>query len=283
MKISLFLNDYYVNYNKKPLLSQQQLDRNIIQQVYNEEDLFILRGEPTLRPDMKQILDIFKNKKNYILTTHLEDVDKILGYERTIPYISVNWDGFLNDNMRGRKPYTTNMIHLFNSMRSKKTILRVNYTISQHNIAYIDADARIMKRFLSIYPKMKQPYFNVYQKGLYYNNEQFTWPPVGRETVKMLNNEGVLTQKNFEYLLRWITKQDYQCSAVEGEVTILPDATVRLCQSHRIVDMLGDLKEKSLSEILEGNREKIQKAKTCPLREQCWFAHHNKDSIHGNQ
>ena len=135
------------------------------------------------------------------------------------------------------------------------------------------------KRFMTIYPKLKQPYFNIYQKGYYYNNEQFTWPPFSREHITLLNKEGVLTQKNFNYLLNWITKSSYQCTAVQNEVTILPDATVRLCQSHRIVESLGSLKEKSLSEILKENQEKIQQAKQCPLREQCWFAHHLKDSI----
>lgn len=280
MKISLFLNDYFVSYNKPSLISQQQLDRGIIQSLYNEQDLFILRGEPTLRPDFKQILDIFKNK-NYILTTHLEDVDKLLSYDRTIPYLSIYWDGFLNDTIRGRKPYTTNLIYLLNAFKSKNTIQRLSYTISQYNISFLDIDALTMQKFLSLYPKMKQPYFNIYQKGYYYNNEQFTWPPLSRDHISLLNKHGILTQKNLDYLLRWITKEDYQCTSVENEITIMPDATVRLCQSHRIVESLGSLKEKSLSQILEENKENIQKAKLCPLREQCWFAHHNKDNISG--
>lgn len=280
MKISLFLNDYFVSYNKPSLISQQQLDRGIIQSLYNEQDLFILRGEPTLRPDFKQVLNIFKNK-NYILTTHLEDVDKLLSYDKTIPYLSIHWDGFLNDTIRGRKPHTTNLIYLLNAFRSKNTIQRLSYTISQYNISFLDVDALIIQKFLSLYPKMKQPYFNIYQKGYYYNNEQFTWPPLSREHISLLNKHGVLTQKNLDYLLRWITKEDYQCTSVENEITIMPDATVRLCQSHRIVESLGSLREKSLSQILEENKENIQKAKLCPLREQCWFAHHNKDNISG--
>lgn len=278
MKISLFLNDYFVNYNKKPMTSQQQLNRSIIQELYNEDDLFILRGEPTMRPDFKQVLDIFKSKKNYILTTHLEDVQKVLDYDRTIPYISINWDGILNDNIRGRKNYTSNLIQVLNSFRSKATIQRINYTISQYNIAFLDVDAKAMKRFMTLYPKMKQPYFNIYQKGYYYNNDDFTWPPFGRNQITMLNKEGVLTQKNFDYLLGWVTKQDYKCTSIQDEVTILPDATVRLCQSHRMIEVLGSLKEKSLKDILEDSKEKIQQAKNCPLREQCWFAHHRKDS-----
>ena len=107
---------------------------------------FILRGEPTLRPDFKQILDIFKEKKNYILTTSLEDIDKILDYDRTIPYITINWDGMLNDNIKGRKPYTSNMIHLFNSFKSKNTIQRINYTISQYNLAFLDVDAKATEK-----------------------------------------------------------------------------------------------------------------------------------------
>jgi hypothetical protein len=42
-----------------------------------------------------------------------------------------------------------------------------------------------------------------YQKGYNYNNEQFTWPPLSRDNLSLLNKEGVLTQKNFEYLLGW--------------------------------------------------------------------------------
>ena len=224
MKISLFLNDYFVNYNKKPTISKQQLDRNIIQELYNDKDLFILRGEPTLRPDFKQILDIFKDKKNYILTTHLEDIQKILDYDRTIPYISIIWDGILNDNIRGRKSYTSDMIHLFNFFKSKKTIQRINYTISQYNSNFVDIDAKIIKRFMTIYPKLKQPYYSIYQKGYYYNNKDFTWPPFGKEQLIMLNQEGVLTQKNFNYLSQWIKKSHHQCTAIQNEITILPDA-----------------------------------------------------------
>ena len=58
--------------------------------------------------------------------------------------------------------------------------------------------------------------------------------------------------------------------------------TVRLCQSHRIVESLGSLKEKSLQEILDENHNKIQEAKNCPLREQCWFAHHAHENFSKN-
>jgi len=279
MKISLFLNDYFTSYDKQPIISQQQLDRGIIQSLYNEQDLFILRGEPALRPDFKQVLDIFKNK-NYILTTHLENASKVLSYDRTIPYLSIHWDGFLHDTLHGRKPYTTNLIYLLNSFKSKNTIQRLSYTISQYNLSFLDVDALTMQKFLSIYPKMKQPYFNIYQKGYYYNNEQFTWPPLSRDHIALLNKDGVLTQKNFDYLLRWITKENYQCSAIENEITIMPDATVRLCQSHRIIESLGSLREKTLEEVLFENKENIEKAKFCPLREQCWLGNH-KDNIHG--
>jgi MoaA/NifB/PqqE/SkfB family radical SAM enzyme len=141
MKITLFLNDYFVNYNKPPLKSKQELDRNIIQQLYNEDDTFILRGEPTLRHDFNQVLDIF-NKKNYILTTHLYDIDKILQYKKNIPYISMNWDGIINDSIREKKPYTADLIKLLHFFKSKKTIQRINYTISNHNLAFFDIDVK---------------------------------------------------------------------------------------------------------------------------------------------
>jgi len=188
----------------------------------------------------------------------------------------------MNDNIRGRKPFTSDLIYLLTSLKSADTIQRLSYTMSQYNLPFIDVDALFIKKLLTIFPKMKQPYFNIYQKGYYYNNEQFTWPAISRENLKTLNEQGVLTQKNFEYLLRWITKEDYQCTSIQNEITIMPDATVRLCQSHRIVESLGSLKEKTLQEILNENSENLKKAENCPLREQCWFGNH-KDNIYGTK
>lgn len=278
MKISLFLNNYLPLYNKPHKAELVSLDKKILSDVINSEDQFILRGEPTIYPDLHNVLNQFKRKKNYILTTHMLDLDALLSYDRTIPYVSVFWDGILNDKIKGTKPLTANMIRFFDSIKGKDTTTRIHYTFTSTNAPYFMSDITTLKGLITNYQKMKQPYFSLHQSGFYYSESEFVWPPFTRSHLTELNKQGLLTKKNFNYLLGFLSKDKPRCVSPQNEITILYDGTVRLCQSHRIVESLGSLYEKSLQEILEENKENIKSAETCPLREQCWFSHHFHDN-----
>ena len=79
MKIDVYLNNFFIKYNsmQKEKNKLTNLKLGFLNGTYNKDDLFILRGEPGFRDDLKSVLNIFK-KKNYILTTHGYNFNTIL-------------------------------------------------------------------------------------------------------------------------------------------------------------------------------------------------------------
>lgn len=280
MKIDVYCNDYFMRYNKAQLDgdSLKQLRSGYIRGIVNETDMFILRGEPTLHYDFKHILDSFK-KQNYILTTHGNNADAIISYERKIPYVSFNWDGFMNDTIKGHRPLTSEIIRTLNYLRGVGTTVRMAYTISPFNVKWLATDAAILRKMLDTYPAMKQPYFMLYQEGTYYCQEDFTWTSISADDVSTLNKLGLLTEKNLKYLLSWIGRKDYQCTAPMENLTIMPDATVRTCQSYKMNEVIGSLDESNLGDIISQTAEKRASMANCEYKEKCWFACHLKDSL----
>jgi len=283
MKIDIYCNDYFMRYNAAQLDkdSLKQLRSGYIRGIVNEEDMFILRGEPAFHYDFKYILDSFK-KQNYILTTHGNNADAIISYDRKIPYISFNWDGFINDSIKGHKPLTSEITRTLQYLNSTDTVVRIAYTISPFNIKWLATDAVVLRKMMDAYPKMKQPYFMLYQEGTYYSQDEFTWTSISYEDVNNLNKLGLLTEKNLSYLLSWINRKDYQCTAPINDVVIMSDATVRTCQSYRMSEVLGSLDVNNLPDIISQTKEKRSSLINCEYKERCWFACNLKDSLYGS-
>lgn len=279
MKVSLYLNDYFVKYNaaQKSKDEVSNLKIGYVEGVYNPDDLFILRGEPTYRDDLHKIFKIFKNK-NYILTTQGFDVDKLISYEDTIPYISFHWDGFFNDTIKASPGLTYNMIRCLEALKHKKTIFRISYTINPFNSDSLDADIAIMRKLLSSYPNMKQPYFMLYQSGTYYSQDKQTWTYFAPHQAAKLNAAGLLTQKNLQYLTRWLKREPYFCTSIKDEAVVMPDATLRVCQSFQLSNALGWLNDKNLKQIMESSEDTFNNLRKCPFREQCWLAYNYKEN-----
>lgn len=278
MKVNIYCNDYFMKYNKAQVDSVVNLRSGFIRGVANETDTFILRGEPTLHYDFNHILSSF-SKNNYILTTHGNNADAIINCDRRIPYVSFNWDGFLNDNIKGHRPLTSEIMRTLQYLRSKDTIVRIAYTISPFNVKWLSTDAVILKKMMDMFPNMKQPYFMLYQEGTYYSQPDFTWTSITKEDLASLNRLGVLTKKNFDYLLAWINHKEYQCIAPQNDITIMNDATVRMCQSYQMNKIIGNLNDNNLQEIIASSLEERKKMINCEYKDKCWFACHLKDNI----
>lgn len=275
MKLSIYLNNYFVNYNHKQTEPTENLSIKILKDLSETNHQFIFRGEPTYRTDLVKILKLFR-RTDYILTTDSTDPSKILEFGKNIPYISFKWDGINNDMLRGERSLTLNMTRLLE--RIKNTQSRIEYTFSPYNKDSWLNDMAILEYYMNKY-NMKKPYFSMYQQGHIYNEQNFKWLNITKEFISKLNHKGLLTQKTLNYLNNWVKKQTYTCISPQNELVIMYDGTVRLCQSHRINEMIGDLRENTLDEIIQQSEEVRKSAEGCPLRQQCWLSYHYKDNI----
>lgn len=283
MKINIWLNDYYNRYNLLPKDTYSHIDVDLFSSIIddtNENDLIILRGEPTIHPFLWQLLNKLQDR-NFILTTECAQTNNLLNYKKSIPYLSFRWDGFLNDQIRGKRPLTINMKKLLAEFSGHETQLRVEYTISPYNLEYLDVDMLILQKMMLEYSKMKQPFLVVYQQSQIYNQEGYVWTPLSRDKIKDLNSKGILTQKTMKMLDGWLKKTDYSCIAPQSELTIDNQGRVRICQSLRFGDIIGDLKNNSLQDIITNTEEIRSDTAECPLKNQCWLAYHYKDNING--
>ena len=275
MKLSIYLNNYFVKYNKKQTPPTENLSIKILKDLSETDHQFIFRGEPTYRNDLPKILKLFR-RKDYILTTDATDVDKILEFDKSIPYLSVKWDGINNDMIRGEKPLSLNMNRLFERVNYQQA--RIEYTFSPYNKDSWEYDLAQLEYFMKKY-KLKQPYFSMYQQGQIYNEENFKWLNITKEFISKLNHKGLLTQKTLDYLNNWTKKQLYTCTSPQNELVIMYDGSVRLCQSHRMNEVIGSLKDNTLDEVIKTSEDIRKQAEGYPLRQQCWLSYHYKDNV----
>jgi MoaA/NifB/PqqE/SkfB family radical SAM enzyme len=283
LKINIWLNDYHNKYNQSPKSNYNHADVNLINKIVDEsseEDVFILRGEPTIHPFLWQILNKLQNK-NFILSTESANTDNLISYKKNIPYLSFRWDGFINDKIRGKRPLTLNMQKILSSLSSKETQLRVEYTISPYNLEYLDIDMIILQKMMNEYSRMKQPYFVIYQQSEIYDYNGYIWTPLSKEKISQLNSKGLFTEKTMKFFDSWINKRDYSCTAPRNELTIDYQGDARLCQSMRFHEIIGNVNLDSLQDIISSSKSIRDKASECPFRKQCWLAYHYKDNVNG--
>lgn len=279
MKINIFLNNYFVQYKQNFIEPDISLDINILKKIPLDNNKIILRGEPTLHRQLNDILFLL-HKKDYILTTDGEKVENLFSYKGQIPYISFHYDGFMNDIIRGNRSYLTkNILRALDFYAGKKTTTRISYTINKWNTEWFNVDVKILRHLLEKYPKMKRPYFLICQQGAYFMQEEFYWQPINITMIDTLNKNSLLTEKNIRMLAAYYDKATYECIAPENEITITPDGYVRLCMSHKINDVLGNLHNESFDEILKKSEEQRLAARNCNVKKKCFLAHHYKYNI----
>ena len=161
----------------------------------------------------------------------------------------------------------------------KETTTRLIYPLTNNNLKWINTDIEALKCFLSIYPKMKKPFILLLQQGIFFQQNNFVWPPLNKDILDKMNKASILSERTLITLSAWLKKTSYTCLTPQKEITILPDGMVRLCLSHQINKILGDLNKQSLNEILETSKAIREEASNCPYRENCWLMHHYKDNI----
>lgn len=281
MKIDLFINDYVPVYQKRvdqtKTLKHMSLD--LIKKLYRPEHTYILRGEPTEHPKFRELLDIF-TEKNYILMTEVSKLPALIGYQGEIPYISFCYDGFQNDQIRGNRNLTYNIMKALEYFSQKNTQLRIEYIISPSNYEWFDIDIVILKKLMALYPKMKQPYYVLFQDGDYFKNKEFTWIPITDQAILRANALGVLTQKNLDFLKAYLERKEYSCIALKDEIIIMSDGTVRTCLSHRLNEIIADANTTSLEDIIMSTQPIREACVGCEYKLSCWLAYHYKESIY---
>jgi MoaA/NifB/PqqE/SkfB family radical SAM enzyme len=275
MIINIFLNNYLSYSPPKTLV---HMDYNVLKPlIQNPEHTYVLRGEPTLYPYLFETLDQLQGK-NFILTTDGYDPDVLLRYKKPIPYISFNYDGFMNDKIRNHDGLTNNIIHLLGVLQGKTETLRLAYTVSHANMNWVDADMEILLKLWKEYG-MKQPYFSVVQQGDIYSVKDFIWIGINDEYLQKVNSKGLLTQSNYDYLKTYLAYPSDPCISPQTNTVVAWDGTVRMCMSHRLFESLGDLRNSTFAAIMEESKTKREGCATCAYKTQCWLSHHLKDNI----
>lgn len=280
MKINVFLNNKFLKY-KTPLNITENLDfkvfLDIAKFVREEKHLLILRGEPPLYPQFENALKELKDV-DFILSTEGYDVERLIAYPRKIPYLSLLYDGFKNDEIK-QVPLSANIFRVINNFANKDSIFRFNYTISPFNFDWLVIDAQIMRQFITKYKNMARPFFNIYQQGLLYGESTFSWTPLTKTLIDFLNQTMVLTENELKTMSMWLTKQLYQCISPQNNITIMSDGTMRLCMSHRINEVVADLNKMSLTDATRVSKNLRKNAEECPFRFSCWMSYHFKDNV----
>ncbi len=279
MKINLFLNDYRPVYNGEENKIGNHMPLALIQKIYRPEHQYILRGEPTEHPKIRELLDVF-TAKNYILTTEVSQLKPLTGYRGEIPYISFSYDGFQNDQIRsGNRNLTNNVLKALEHFSKKQTIMRIEYVISPYNYEWFGVDLVIIKKMMNLYPAMKQPYFVTYHEGDFFKQKEFAWVPLTQDAINRANATGMLSQKNLDFLNAFIQKKEYACVAPSEELVVFADGSVRTCMSYRIDEILGNLNDSTLEEIIESSKTLRENCSSCQFRKSCFVAYHFKENI----
>lgn len=278
MKINLILNNYFVNYKEQYQKPTFELNFDIIKKIPLDNNLIILRGEPTVYHAIHEVLDLL-HKKNYILTTDGEKVENLFIWKGKIPYISFNYDGFINDTLRGNRNYLTkNILRALNYYAGKST-LRLAYTLNPLNKEWLDVDISILRHLYEKYVNMKKPYFMIHQQGIFFNQVDFSWTPIDINIINKMNKASILTDKSLRYFAAYHDQAKYSCIAPQNEITIDYEGIVRLCMSFKFDTILGDLNKQSFEEIIDSSEEIRNSAESCNKKQKCWLSLHCKENL----
>jgi len=253
--------------------------KHIKRAIKSGEHQYILRGEPTLYPYFYEVLDALQGK-DFILTTSGFNYEQIINYPGKIPYLVVNYDGFMNDELRNNFTLTSNIMKLIKYFSNiAETTIRIQYTISKMNLPWLKPDAEILIKMYELFPSIKKPYFVIYQQTEIYNQETFTWVGLGIESVKLLNHKGLLSEKTLAFMNAWLAKEDYNCVSPQGEMVMAWDGTFRMCMSMRFGEEIGNIENDPLEEIIEASKYQREDCLKCAFRTSCWLSHHMKENI----
>lgn len=280
MKINIWLNDFYVNHETPPQITTQ-ISLKHFKRCIKSGHKYILRGEPTLHPNIFEILNILEGR-DYVLTTHGSKVDMLLKYKNTIPYIAFKWDGLKNDYFKGSKAFTSNILKLAQHFQNKNTIMRLEYVISNKNIDWIKDEIGVLKKLTYDYG-MKRPYFNIFQEGEIFNKSEFTYIPLSVNVIDKLNKNSLLTQKTLDYLSANSQGKEYQCIVPKDQMVLAPDGSFRLCQSYYHNEVLGSIEDSTLEEVIEKSKTRREEMERCVKRDRCWMAYTYKDNVAENK
>jgi radical SAM protein with 4Fe4S-binding SPASM domain len=279
MKINLFLNNRLSG--KSDVENLKQIPFKYVKKILEDHKdgyQYILRGEPALYPFLYETLDLLEGK-DYILCTNGYNAEALVNYSGHIPYLSIAYNGFLNDFIQ-EAHLTNNILILLDKFAwDENTKTRLQYIISRFNMPWLVPDSEIMVKLYDIYPNMKKPYFILDQQTTSLENTEFTWTPIGRDSVNMLSHKGLLSEANLNYLLAWLHKDRAKCTSIANEMVITWDGIFRTCMSLRFEDNLGNLEDSTLDQVIESSKEIRIACKDCPFQTYCWLAYHFKDNV----
>lgn len=279
MKTNIYLNDYLVAYNKPApdITRVNHISFDVLTKLSKLDSKFVFRGESSICPYLYETLDLFKDK-DYILTTDGTNASTITNYKGKIPYLSIRYDGWMNDTIRRNHELSYNVKKILDHFKNTDTILRFEYIISPYNLSWLKVDLDIIRNYLDQYPTMKQPYFLLYQKADIFNETEFSWVPLTKESIDLMNSKTIITQRTLDAMLSWYNKSEYKCMSPQNEITVWYDGTLRICQSLRSKEVIGNLNADDIS-IIESSYDVRQSTEDCPYREQCWLFYHYKDNV----
>lgn len=229
---------------------RQELDVNTIEDVvraFPDADYVIGGGEAILHLHIDEILSMLKYyDTKYTLLSNCIDVQKLrlLVELYDVPAVTVSFDGFNHDKIRGSKGNTNKILYFKQWCEKQGVGFKLSYTLSKFNEKDFKSDMKMIRDLFG----QKQIYFCLAQDmDLLETGHTGSFVATDLQQVVDCN---MLTYKDLEAVKAISGKCTRAiCSSQNHVNTIYSNGDVVRCQSFMSKDVIGNVKGKEPAEI----------------------------------
>lgn len=231
---------------------------------YPYADFVFGGGEFTLYSQRRKLLEYCdKNNINYTVLSNCISLDRLveLVLDFKIKNLTISCDGIDHDRIRGSQGNLDNIKTFIDKYGYRIENLKLSYTLSKYNQLNIDADMKLFKEL-----GFEKIYLCVAQDVEILNAGDSEVGPFKKHIEYLYNMYGdMLYDKDLQYLEDILYGEMRNCDSTTSVHTIYSNGDVVKCQSYLSNESIGNIKDKSLKEILDNDYG----VKDCPYRKVC--------------
>jgi MoaA/NifB/PqqE/SkfB family radical SAM enzyme len=208
-------------------------------------------GEPLMRPDTLEILEYAQELGLYtsLITNGTmlpEKADKLAGIS-DLTWVSLDHDSDYHDEMRGRKGVFKDAVEGILKLKRARGRVVINCVLSKMNMDAPERMARLARRLnVGVTFDPMEVFMG--------SNSEYALTPTECSSlftiVYRLKKEGYPILNSYEFLGHFKNPLDYSCAQPKIFISVSDEGKVEPFWCKKTSKILGDLREKSLSEIL---------------------------------